>query len=132
MYENSSILQVMIVAFGKPGIHAWPKELKGRLRIPFAECRTVAGKVYFSNRLVIDPNDANIQFQLIHWIHALGPDGHPGSVKTLDLMNKKYWWLGMSITVRTYCNVCLLCNQTKMPSSLPVGFLKPLAVPLVP
>ena len=37
MCESSAILQGMMEALGKPGAHAWPKELKGRLRIPFAE-----------------------------------------------------------------------------------------------
>ena len=113
-------------------MYAWPRELKQRLRIPFAECRVVAGKVYWRDRLVIDPDDANIQLQLIHRTHASGPGGHPGRVKTLDLMNRKYWWPGMSIAVRTYCNACLLCDKTKTPRSLPTGFLKPLAIPLAP
>src|SRR3979411_1129606 len=132
MCESSSILQVMIEALGKPGTRAWPKELKGRLKIPFTECRMVAGKVYFRDRLVIDPDDANIQLQFIHWTHTSGPGSHPGRVKTLDLINRKYWWLGMSIAVRTYCNACLLCDKTKTSRSLPVGFLKPLAIPLAP
>ena len=50
----------MIEALGKPGTRAWPKELKGRLKILFAEYRMVAGKVYFRDRLVIDLDDANI------------------------------------------------------------------------
>src|SRR4030088_824629 len=132
MCESSAILQAMIEALGKPGTRARPKELKGRLKIPFEECRIVAGKVYFRDRLVIDPDDANIQLQLIHRTHASGPGGHPGRVKTLDLMNSKYWWPGMSIAVRTYCNACLLYDKTKTPRSLPTGFLKPLAIPLVP
>jgi hypothetical protein len=50
----------------------------------------------------------------------------------LDLINRKYWWPGISIAVRTYCNVCLLCNKTKTPRSLPIGFLKPLMILLAP
>ena len=60
MCENSALLQRMMTALAEPGARAWPKELKQRLRIPFAECRVVAGKVYFRDRLVIDPDDANI------------------------------------------------------------------------
>jgi hypothetical protein len=132
MYESSAILQARIAALGKPGTRAWPKEVKGRLKITFAECRMVVGKVYFRDRLVIDIDDANIQLQLIYRTHASGPGGHPSSVKTLDLMNRKYWWPGMSIAVRTYCNACLLYDKTKTSRSLPAGFLKPLAVPLAP
>ena len=132
MCENSALLQRMMTALAEPGARAWPKELKQRLRIPFAECRMVAGKVYFRDCLVIDPDDANMHLQLIHRTHASGPGGHPGRVKTLDLMNRKYWWLGMSIVVRTYCNVCLLYDKMKTPRSLPTGFMKPLEIPLAP
>jgi hypothetical protein len=47
-------------------------------------------------------------------------------------MNRKYWWPGMRITVRMYCNMYLLCDKMKMLRSLPIGFLKPLTIPLVP
>ena len=60
MCESSAILQAMIEALEKPGTRAWPKELKGRLRIPFAECHVVTGEVYFRDRLVIDPDDTTI------------------------------------------------------------------------
>jgi hypothetical protein len=102
----------MIEALGKPETCAWPKELKRRLRIPFAECRVVAGKVYFRDRLVIDPDDANIQLQLIYQTHTSGPGSYPSRVKTLSLINRKYWWPGMSIAVGTYCNTFLLYDKT--------------------
>jgi hypothetical protein len=60
MYESLAILQVMIETLGKLEIHAWPKELKRRLRIPFAEYHVVARTVYYRDRLVIDQDDANI------------------------------------------------------------------------
>jgi hypothetical protein len=60
MYESSVILQGMMTVLAEPGAYAWPKELKQRLRIPFAECRVVAGKVYFRDCLVIDSDDTNI------------------------------------------------------------------------
>jgi hypothetical protein len=132
MCESTVILQGMMTAFVEPGARKWPKELKPRLRIPFTECRVVASKVYFRDRLVIDLDDTNIQLQLIHRTHTSGPGGHLGRVKTLDMMNRKYWWPGMSIAVRTYCNVYLLYDKTKTTRSLPVGFLKPLVVPLPP
>jgi hypothetical protein len=122
----------MMTALAKRGVHVWPKEVKQRLRIPFMECRVVAGKVYFKDRLVIGPNDTNIQLQLIHWTYASRPGGHPGRVKTLDLMNRKYWRPRMCIPVRTYCTACLLHDKLKTPKSLPAGFLKSLAVPLTP
>jgi hypothetical protein len=132
MYASSRPLQAVMRALADPGARAWPKQLKQQLRVPYAECRAVAGKAYFRDRLIIDPEDTDMHLQLIHRTHASGPGGHPGRVKTLDLMNRKYWWPKMSIAVRSYCNACLLCDKTKTPRSLPTGFLKPLPVPLAP
>lgn len=131
-YRTSPFLADVLAALTDPGHRAWPKEIKKRLRIPFAECRVVAGKVYFRDRLMIDPDDYDLQLQLIYRTHASGPGGHPGRTKTLDLMNRKYWWPGMSQAVRGYCRACLPCNKTKTPRSAPAGFLKPLPIPLAP
>jgi hypothetical protein len=92
----------------------------------------VADKIYFRDRLLIDSDDCDLQLQLVYRTHALGPGGHPGRTKTLDLMNRKYWWPGMATAVRSYCNACLLCDKTKSPRNLPAGFLKPLPIPLAP
>jgi hypothetical protein len=89
MCESVVILQGMMPVLVAPVARAWPKAQKQRLKIPFAECHVVAGKVYFRDCLVIDPDDMNIQLQLIHRTPASGPSGHPGRVKTLDLMHRK-------------------------------------------
>ena len=47
-------------------------------------------------------------------------------------MNRKYWWPGMSVSIRKYCKGCLVCDKTKTSRSAPVGFLKPLPLPLSP
>jgi len=131
-YQTSPFLADVVAALSDPDHRAWPRALKQRLRIPFAECRVVAGKVYFRDRLLLDPDDANLHLQVIHRTHASGPGGHPGRTKTLDLLNRKYWWPGISQAVKTYCNACLLCDKTKTPRSSPPGFLKPLPLPLTP
>jgi hypothetical protein len=90
MYSRSAMLQEVMMALTDPEIREWPKQLRKQLRIPFAECRTVAGKAYYRDRLMIDPDDSNVQLQLIHRTHASSPGGHPGRVKTIDLMNRRY------------------------------------------
>jgi len=117
-------------ALKKPGCRAWPTAIKRRLRVPFAECRVVTGKIYFRDRLLVDPDDHNLHLQLIYRTHASGPGGHPGRTKTIDLMNRKYWWPGMTTAIRSFCDACLLCDKTKQPRSAPAGFLKPLPIPL--
>jgi transposase InsO family protein len=132
MYNASPLLKSVVIAVSNRVLRAWPRGLKKKLRIPIAECRVIEGKVYYRDRLIIDPDDGNMHLQLIHRTHASGPGGHPGRLKTIDLMNRRYYWPGMTQAVRTYCKGCLLCDKTKTPRSAPTGFLKPLPVPLAP
>lgn len=92
----------------------------------------VAYRAYYRGRLIIDPDDDFLHLQLIHRTHASGPGGHPGRTKTIDLMNRQYWWAGMTKKIEEYCAACLLCDKTKRPRTAPTGFLKPLPIPLTP
>jgi len=65
-------------------------------------------------------------------MHSSGPAGHPGRVKTLDLLNRTYWWPGISQFTATFIKDCALCFHTKTPRSAPPGFLKPLELPVRP
>jgi hypothetical protein len=126
-YRDSDILTTMIAAVrSKSG---WPAPLKTRLRIPFAECKLVAGRLYFRDRLLIDPDDSELQLHILERTHSSGPGGHPGRTKIIDLLNRKYFWPGMSQLARSFTNGCLLCDKNKTPRSKPSGFLKPLPLP---
>jgi hypothetical protein len=129
-YRDSPTLQSMVIALKSD--RAWPSDLKTRLRIPFAECELVAGRIYFRKRLIIDPDDNELQLQVIYRTHASGPGGHPGRAKTIDLLNRKYYWPNMATLIRHFVAGCVLCDKTKTPRSRPVGFLKPLPLPFRP
>lgn len=131
-YATSELLTTIVEVLNSKTARAWPKGVKERLKIPFAECKVTQGRVYYRGRLVIDPEDADLQLQLVYRTHASGPGGHPGRTKTIDLMNRTYWWPGMTVQVRKYVNACQLCYKTKQPRTKPVGFLKPLPLPLAP
>ncbi len=53
---------------------------------------------------------------------------YPSRVKTLDLINRKYQQLEISIAVQLYYNACLLYNKTKTLRLLLARFLKLLLV----
>lgn len=132
-YEKSPLLNEITSALENPKrADGWPSQLRERLRIPFNECTTTQDKAYYRGRLIIDPEDLDLQLQLIYRTHASTPTGHPGRTKTLDLMNRRYWWPGLATAVREFCKGCLLCARTKPSRSKPVGFLKPLPLPLSP
>jgi transposase InsO family protein len=131
-YANSPMMAELKDCLIDPERREWTPTLKKSLRIPFAECAIKAGRAYFRDRLIIPLDDTGLQLQVIHRTHASAPGGHPGRVKTLDLMNRVYWWPGMSLAVRAFCKACLLCDKTKNPRTSPAGFLKPIPIPFQP
>jgi hypothetical protein len=89
-YTTSKFLVVVRSALYDPTARLWPKDLRARMRIPMAYCRMVAGKAYYNDRLIIDPDDMDLHLQLIHRAYVSAPGGHPGRIKLLDLVNRTY------------------------------------------
>ena len=48
-----------------------------------------------------------------HLIHASDTAGHPGTAKTLTLLNRNYWWPGMKNFATEYVRGCTLCQSRK-------------------
>ena len=109
----------------------WPKAIRRLLRCEKSECSIVDGLIYYRNRLFI-PDAPDLRLEVVHRTHSSGPAGHPGRVKTLDLLHRSYWWPGMSHFTATFVKDCALCFRTKTPRSAPPGFLKPLELPARP
>ena len=51
--------------------------------------------------------------------------GHPGVLKTLQLVSTEFWWPGLASFVRKYVEGCAICQQNKVNTH-------PMAPPLVP
>jgi transposase InsO family protein len=58
--------------------------------------------------------------------------GHFGQTKTLDLVQRYYWWPGMRREVELYVDTCLVCQQAKYSRQKPAGLLQPLHIPEQP
>jgi transposase InsO family protein len=128
VYQENDFAQRMISCLRDPDCRQWPKDIRRELRIAFGDCRVHENRVYYRDRLYI-PDDNALRIQIIYRTHSSGPGGHPGRTKTVDLMNRTYWWPRMSADVREYVRACELCIRTKSPKSAPPGFLQPLPVP---
>jgi hypothetical protein len=93
-----------------------------------ADCRVLNSRIYVRGKLFLPP-DNELRTQAIYRTHSSGLGGYPGRMKTLDLLNRTYWWPQMSRDVATYIRACELCIRTKSPRSSPQGFLQPLPIP---
>ncbi|KAI1001018.1 hypothetical protein K3495_g7179 [Podosphaera aphanis] len=104
----------------------WSQKIKKVLRIAMVDCRIVANKVCYREKLFLPPDEA-LRTQVIFKALSSGLAGYPGRTKTLDLLSRTYWWLRMSHDVKEYVRACALCIRTKSLRSSPQGFLRPLS-----
>ena len=58
--------------------------------------------------------------------------GHFGHKRTLELIQRKYYWPRMQSEVKSYVKACRLCQQIKAPRRKPHGELQPLPPPKRP
>ncbi len=67
---------------------------------------------YKDHRLVV-VEDNVLRRGVTHLIHASDTAGHPGTAKTLALLNRNYWWPGMKNFTTEYVRGCALCQSWK-------------------
>lgn len=49
--------------------------------------------------------------KLLYMAHYIPASGHLGVQKTLDWLQRKFWWSGMSRNVKDYCRTCNTCQR---------------------
>jgi len=76
------------------------------------------GKIYV-------PKDTELRRKLVKEHHDATAAGHPGRWKTYELLQRDYWWPGMSLFVKKYVDGCSTCQSTK-------NITHPIHVPLIP
>ena len=71
------------------------------------------GIVFYKNKCYV-PDDIGLQWEVVKWYHDLPPMGHPGHLKTLELLWCDYWWPGMHTFVKNFVDGCAACQQAKI------------------
>ncbi|EGO04443.1 hypothetical protein SERLA73DRAFT_23371, partial [Serpula lacrymans var. lacrymans S7.3] len=85
--------------------------------------RKEEGQFFYQNKLLID--EVEEQKTIIKDHHDSLSAGHPGRLKTYQLIKKAYWWPGMMKQVEEYVKGCATCQQAKVN-------MHPTTVPLIP
>ncbi|KAI2645678.1 Transposon Tf2-6 polyprotein [Labeo rohita] len=78
------------------------------------------------HRRFVPPDE---RIPLIHSSHTSLGTGHPGTNRTLSLLQDQFWWPRMEQDVQRYVRGCRECAMAKSPRHLPSGKLVPLPVP---
>ncbi|KAK1916916.1 hypothetical protein P3342_004471 [Pyrenophora teres f. teres] len=125
-YKRNDVAQQLIAAIQDPTVIRWPKNLRKQVRVPMIDCRVYNGKLFYRDRLYA-PADDELRSQIVYRAHSSGPAGHPGRVKTLDLITRTWWWPGMSRDIEQYVKACDLCVRSKASRLAPPGIPTTLA-----
>ena len=88
-YQTCPTAKQMLSALSTPRAKRWPREIQKHLRITIQDCEVHAGRIYYREKLFVPPVD-ELKLHIVYRTHSTGPGGHPGRVKTLDLINRTY------------------------------------------
>jgi hypothetical protein len=78
------------------------------------------------------PANESLRIELIRKHHDVPLAGHLASVRTSELLGRKYYWNGMHKMVREYCAACGVCQGSRVIRQKPQGQLQPLPIPANP
>lgn len=101
-------------------------EFAGTWRVDYAGLVRRDGAVYI-------PDDPAIRQEVIRVNHDdPWQGGHFGQRKTLEVIQRAYWWPHMRRTVNAYISTCDICQRMKVPRHRPYGLLEALPQPKGP
>ena len=86
------------------------------------------GLLYYKLRLCI-PNNSEIKTKILWEAHNSPTTGHGGYVKTLNTVQRSYFWPGLKWYVLQYVTQCLSCQKNKAERVKMPGKLHPLDIP---
>jgi hypothetical protein len=75
------------------------------------------------------PDVPRLRSDVLNDHHDAPLAGHFGEEKTIAAVKRKYFWPGLSNTVRRYVKSCDVCQRVKISQQRPGGLLQPLPVP---
>lgn len=93
---------------------------------------TTPGAPLKSHSVIVIPDCLEIKDEIITNQHTELLAGHPGRDKTLELIQRSYWWPSMRADVEQFVSRCDSCQRNKALSRKPAGTLNPLPIPVTP
>ncbi len=86
------------------------------------------GLWWYNTRLVV-PDVAALRTRIMSEHHDAPLAGHRGIAKTIDLVQRHFWWDSLRSDVTAYVQTCDVCQRSKASRQAPAGLLRPLPIP---
>jgi len=87
------------------------------------------GDLVLKKRKVYVPKDEELRVEIIQLHHNIPVVEHRGKWKMIELVTRKYWWLGVTRDVGRYMEGCDMCQRIKNRTEAPAEKLKLSEVP---
>jgi transposase InsO family protein len=97
-------------------------------RITLAECREQAGRLWYRDRLYV-PDHEPLRLHLLQRHHEVPVAGYPGRSKTVELLQRQYYWPTMRKDTEQFVRNCHVCQRSRSGWHAPFGILRPLPIP---
>ena len=97
-------------------------------KITLAECTEENGRLRYQDRLFV-PEHEPLRAYIMQQHHDVPAAGHPGRSKTLELVQRAYYWPKMRQDIERYVRNCHTCQRSRTSRHAPFGILRPLPIP---
>lgn len=86
------------------------------------------GLASYFNRIFV-PDTASLRERVLRECHDSITSGHPGRTKTIELIQRDFWWPTLTRDAHAYVDGCSVCQRSKALRQKPLGLLTPNEVP---
>lgn len=76
----------------------------------------------------IHVTDSEFKLEILRSRHDAPSAGHPGQVRTFELITRNYYWENMRKELYDYVDKCDTCQRNKSPRHKTFGLLQPLPI----
>ena len=80
----------------------------------------------------IHVTDTDTKAEILRSRHDAPAAGHPGQIRTFELIARDYYWENMRQDIYDHVDKCDVCQRNKSPRHKPFGLLQPLPIPSRP
>ncbi len=97
-----------------------------------SEWNVIDGLIYNRRKQLLVPNNEPLRTRIIYEQHDEPTASHRSMVKTVELIQRHFYWKNMHETISNYISTCHICQQVKISTQSKLGLLHPIKSPESP